>query len=556
MINVKNMKKPNFAICLSGGGFRAAAYHLGTLSYLSHLKIGNDKSFLEAVTIMSTISGGSITGLWYAMNLCKGNDTEQSFQQLYDILLHTDIPQMAVKRFLKNQDTEHSLIRVLADIYDESFFHQETFGTILHHIDDIHLDYYTSNSTDFFKALPFRFQAVKKSRKETPEEHRGMIGNFFYGIPKEVAEHIRLSEILAASSCFPGAFEPFIFPDDFKLFEDAGCKRMLQAADLGPIELMDGGIADNQGLDYIDITQMQMESDALENDKDEIDFIIISDVAHATIKRSKTNKATTRRWWNNRSIRTYFNMILILACLFLIASFILWKTTLHFWSGLSLGLSIILFLVSYLLEHKLLGMLKKALIKLGLEHYEKLFMRIKLLHLWNLAMNRLEPIEKLGGNVFLRRIRRLFYHDIFSDENWRFKRMTSQIYKLQTRGEWINKMEKDELPIWMTASQAIQHDSDIANDVKTSLWFSEEDKSKNIPASLVACGQYTTCWNLLRFVIKLKKSDKELTEAQKSILGCEEQLKEDWERFQMHPQWLFAEKIKGEQRIQDNRTSL
>ena len=67
------------AISLSGGGFRAAMFHLGTLSYLNHLKLSDGRSMLDDVNIISTISGSSITGLWYMTNLCKGKDVEEYY---------------------------------------------------------------------------------------------------------------------------------------------------------------------------------------------------------------------------------------------------------------------------------------------------------------------------------------------------------------------------------------------------------------------------------------------------------------------------------------------
>lgn len=49
-------------LSLSGGGYRAAAFHLGTLRALRSLNI------LAHVDIISTISGGSIAGAFYALN--------------------------------------------------------------------------------------------------------------------------------------------------------------------------------------------------------------------------------------------------------------------------------------------------------------------------------------------------------------------------------------------------------------------------------------------------------------------------------------------------------
>jgi len=53
----------DLGLALSGGGFRATAYHLGVLARLAH------EDRLEDVTFLSTVSGGSLcVGLVYALN--------------------------------------------------------------------------------------------------------------------------------------------------------------------------------------------------------------------------------------------------------------------------------------------------------------------------------------------------------------------------------------------------------------------------------------------------------------------------------------------------------
>ena len=46
----------SIALCLSGGGYWAAAFSMGTLSYLNHLKIG-DSYALGNVDFISSTSG-------------------------------------------------------------------------------------------------------------------------------------------------------------------------------------------------------------------------------------------------------------------------------------------------------------------------------------------------------------------------------------------------------------------------------------------------------------------------------------------------------------------
>jgi NTE family protein len=56
------IKGKRIGLALSGGGYRAAAFHLGTLKKLDEMNI------LEKVDVLSTISGGSITGAAYCLH--------------------------------------------------------------------------------------------------------------------------------------------------------------------------------------------------------------------------------------------------------------------------------------------------------------------------------------------------------------------------------------------------------------------------------------------------------------------------------------------------------
>src|SRR5207247_438457 len=62
------VKRPfgDIALSLSGGGYRAAAFHLGTLDLLHRLQL------LRDVTMLSTVSGGTFTGAYYALLNAKG----------------------------------------------------------------------------------------------------------------------------------------------------------------------------------------------------------------------------------------------------------------------------------------------------------------------------------------------------------------------------------------------------------------------------------------------------------------------------------------------------
>lgn len=67
--------KKRVGLALSGGGYRAAAFHLGTLKKLNELGI------LPQIDVLSTVSGGSITGAYYCLNQSDFPTFEQDLKQ-------------------------------------------------------------------------------------------------------------------------------------------------------------------------------------------------------------------------------------------------------------------------------------------------------------------------------------------------------------------------------------------------------------------------------------------------------------------------------------------
>lgn len=67
-------KPIRIGLALSGGGYRAAAFHIGTLKKLHELGV------LSKIDVMSTVSGGSITGAYYCLNQSDFDTFEQKFK--------------------------------------------------------------------------------------------------------------------------------------------------------------------------------------------------------------------------------------------------------------------------------------------------------------------------------------------------------------------------------------------------------------------------------------------------------------------------------------------
>src|SRR5215213_2148158 len=240
-----NVTQPfdEIALALSGGGYRAAAFHLGTLDMLHRLDL------LQSVHVLSTVSGGTLTGLKYALSTTQGTPFEKFYDEFYSFLRSTNVIRQGLAAIQPPPRSPFSgqmpsLIRSAAEAYTSpNMLGNKTFDTILND-QSSHLREASFNATEFRTGNYFRFQ-----KSASPD---AVIGNGNLKVKREVAEMIRLADIAAASSCFPSAFEPLRFPDDFlwptKLDE---IRRSLGDKFKNCVPLMDGGIYDNQGVDSI-----------------------------------------------------------------------------------------------------------------------------------------------------------------------------------------------------------------------------------------------------------------------------------------------------------------
>ena len=87
-----NKDKKRIGLALSGGGDRAAAYHLGTLRALHKMNL------LDKVDVISSVSGGSIIAAYYLLHKNESlEQIEQYFRKcmtsylLWGAILYVDI---------------------------------------------------------------------------------------------------------------------------------------------------------------------------------------------------------------------------------------------------------------------------------------------------------------------------------------------------------------------------------------------------------------------------------------------------------------------------------
>lgn len=227
MAIVINGDSKRIGLTLSGGGFRAAAFHLGVFRKLRAYGL------LDKIDLISCVSGGSIAGAFLALNWHKLDVLEQ-----LDRYLATK--SIAVASVISGAlDPFNSRLDKLADSYDRDLFAGQTLAALAGG-PRIYL-----NATNIASGNMFFFVAGGGKACEMGEHELGTIESPNFSIARAVA----------ASSAFPPVFPP--------LRLDASVYPPASACDY--VTLSDGGIYDNLGI-----------NPALRT-RNELDYLIVSD---------------------------------------------------------------------------------------------------------------------------------------------------------------------------------------------------------------------------------------------------------------------------------------
>lgn len=521
-------------LTFSGGGYRAATFHLGVLSYLDSVKV-EEHTLLEGVTALSTISGGTITGLRYMLGLSRGESVHEIFRDLYDFLLNTDLVTLALDNLsVYGKEQQASLIRTMSGIYNRELFKGAVLGELMAKLGEGHISHFSANATDFTNGLPFRFQITEKidGASGTPYEY-GLIGNEKIQLSRETATYIRLSDILACSSCFPSGFEPMIFPSDFVWKDFEAVKPFFDGME--SVGIMDGGIVDNQGMEPVLLAEQQMKRSCPQRDDKCLDLIIVSDVSSPYMdayKPSNIRLSKVVRLLSLNKVSSMLNSAEVIAAAIFIGSLfcpVRYVSDVFF---MLLGFMTMIWVVWSITKRYIVKVAGKSIIK----HSISSILDLQVGDMVTLLMNRVHSVLMLTTSVFMKHIRRLEYACVYRDSKWFNRRITNTVYELRKDERWVDKIVSGDLDKSLTPSIAMQENSDKAAAMGTTLWFTPEDKVNGIPEALIAAGQYTICWNLLEYIDNIKKNPVNLNKHHQLIVACEPQLRRDWENFKKNPQ--------------------
>jgi len=226
MAAIVNGEEKRIGLALSGGGFRAAAFHLGVFRRLHELEL------LWKLDLLTCVSGGSIAGAFLASRW--GDDGALAVLDNY--LRTTSIAVSSVIGGII--DPFASRLDKLAAAYERDLFDARTLGS-LESGPRLYL-----NATNLATGNMFFFVTGGGGPAEMGEWELGTCA----------ARDFRVSRAVAASSAFPPVFPPLRIDED-----------EYPAGRIDYVSLTDGGVYDNLGVN------------PLLRARNALDYVIVSD---------------------------------------------------------------------------------------------------------------------------------------------------------------------------------------------------------------------------------------------------------------------------------------
>ncbi|MCD9186132.1 MAG: patatin-like phospholipase family protein [Pyrinomonadaceae bacterium] len=492
----------DIALCLSGGGYRAATFALGTLSMLDELNL------LKDVKLLSTVSGGTFTGLTYATWQSEGKTFAEFYKDFSSYLKTTNAIDKALDELYTTPSpsgsTDLSLIRSAAKSYADCLVGKRTFKQLLEvAAKGERFRELIFNATEFREGNSFRFRAsfIKTA----------FIGNQNFAVPKEVAEEVYLADIIAASSCFPGAFEPIRFPDDFYWKSPLAAIREKLIADVEnpithkryqngfkvdkncvPLPLMDGGVYDNQGI-----------SSAVMADQDNsFGLFLVTDTSPREDDILNLPDASPRRGWVSLETMFWLAVGLFVVCLLAIGitgysffktgephRFAHWQIVVGYIIAISPSFLLIGVLAWVYSQFRQIETLKISGAEFKLWHY---FKKLALPDAIELIKARVNSVLAMTSNVFMKRIRQLQFNNLMNAQSKNELVAFNLVYSLNptVSRDWLWKLDPDLEP-----TPEMRKTSAKAELIPTALWMNEGQFE-----ILIDCGRATTCFSLLKYL--------------------------------------------------------
>jgi NTE family protein len=246
-----NLHNKRIGLALSGGGMRAAIFHLGVLKRLAH------SGLFEKITSISSVSGASLCmGAIYAVHNNKWPGGREflayTLPKVRELMLSNDIQKSALRRLPFSPHYWHRRVEIIADTLEKKW---GVNGCIQSLPIYPNAPYWEINCTTFETGRRFRIR-------------RDYMGDYKIGYMQN--PNLPISKMIAASAGFPVLIGPYTLRTRGTVWTEH--KHGGEEVEVEPrYTLWDGGVYDNLGLEALYKIGRGLDS--------EVDFIIASDAS-------------------------------------------------------------------------------------------------------------------------------------------------------------------------------------------------------------------------------------------------------------------------------------
>jgi predicted acylesterase/phospholipase RssA len=294
-LSLENRQKDNgemlLGLCISGGGSRSAYFMACVLEELSKIPIeGEDgPTYLEEIDYISSVSGGSLASAYYCLKGFEGGrkKPEEFFPQFREAMQRnfelSSLARMALGWWVLDVFTYYDRADLIASVWDGHFFDGSTFAD-LEAAERYGSPTLIVNGTSLSNGLKFVFSTLPEDRfrssyfdalgQESLIEH-GIATDYqpfqtmgFQSLNSDIGPY-RISKAVAASASVPN----LVGPVTLRANESAGGLGLVKCAEGSLINVSDGGIYDNYGLESI----MQVITGYLDRNPGEKAMIVVVD---------------------------------------------------------------------------------------------------------------------------------------------------------------------------------------------------------------------------------------------------------------------------------------
>ena len=258
------LAKPQIALALSGGGFRASLFHLGVLRRLAEC------GWLDRVDVLSTVSGGSLLGAFAALKwdalLQQGATPAALDATIVRPFLDIVTRQNFIARWMcsawklplkKIGDATFTRTKLAGEIYSEMFYDGLPCNVLPAR------PYLILNAASLLSIRAWRFT-------------RAGLGDSRFGHAAWGNRPLSIGEAVGASAAFPPVFPPpRIRCADYTFSAPIYSEEPLAKVEY--VTLSDGGVYDNLGVEAVQKpTALPGETQRLERPE----FLIVSDAGY------------------------------------------------------------------------------------------------------------------------------------------------------------------------------------------------------------------------------------------------------------------------------------